>query len=273
MAVAVVSLPGGGDQREVGDELAAGELPAGAGLVLELVLDELGHDVVGGVLLSPVEVVVEPRRRVQDALQHLLLGIGGALVRAGLEHRQQVGLVLAGNADEHANHLHGQAQGEVLHEVESVPPFEVVDDLLADPPDLGLEAGHGPGGEQPGDDGPVHRVLRLVLGDEEPRRHVDALAEDVEDVALAGGVRVPIAEDPGQVVVAADRVEVVLLVVVERRLAPQPPERLVRGRVDVPVVHVVVDVGCRHGHDELPLAALIRPPSGQDRRLPVPRQA
>ena len=52
---------------------------------------------------------------------------------------------------------------------------------------------------------------------------------------------------------AADREEVVLLVVVERRLLAQPPEHRVGIGVDLDVVGVVVDVaGARRGHGRLP---------------------
>ena len=165
-----------------------------------------------------------------------------------LEHRKEVGLVGLGDADQHADHLHRQSQREVGHEVERVTPDEPVDDLDAELPDLGLESGHGPRREQPRHDAAVHRVHRRVLEDEQSRRHLDALADDVVDAALAGDERLPIAEYAVEVVVPAQRPEVVLLVEVHRRLVPEASERLVRGRVDVPVVHVVVDVGLGHRH-------------------------
>ena len=51
---------------------------------------------------------------------------------------------------------------------------------------------------------------------------------------------------PLDVVVAADRVEVVLLVVVERRLVPQPAEHRVRVGVDLDVVRVVLQLLVQH---------------------------
>ena len=99
-----------------------------------------------GCLLAPVEVLVEPRRRIEDALHQLLLGIGRTLVQVLLEDGEEVGLILLGHADQHADDLDRQPQREVAHEVEVVTPDEPVDDLLAERPDLGLEARPRPAG-------------------------------------------------------------------------------------------------------------------------------
>ena len=55
----VVSLPGPGHHVHVGEDLLAGEPPGGAGLVLELGVEQLGHEVVGGVVGAPVDVLGE----------------------------------------------------------------------------------------------------------------------------------------------------------------------------------------------------------------------
>ena len=59
MSRPVVSLPAPGEHRGVGEHLVAGERAGRAGLVLELGVEQLGHEVVGGVLGAPVDVLGE----------------------------------------------------------------------------------------------------------------------------------------------------------------------------------------------------------------------
>ena len=83
-----------------------------------------------------------------------------------------------------------------------------------------------------------------------PGRDLDVGPDDLEDRALARPVRVPVDERALDVVEAAQREEVVLLVVVERRFLAQPAPERVRIGVDVDVVRVVVEpavVRRRHG--------------------------
>ena len=62
MSRVVVSLPARGEQAHVAEDLVAGELARRAGLVLELGVEQVGHEVVGGVLRAPVDVLAEHRR-------------------------------------------------------------------------------------------------------------------------------------------------------------------------------------------------------------------
>ena len=91
----------------------------------------------------------------------------------------------------------------------------------------------------------MDRVGRRVLEDQGAGRQLDVRLDDLEDAAPAGDEALGVDEAAFDVVVAADRVEVVSLVVVERRLVPQPLEHRIRISVDVEVVRVVIDV--RHG--------------------------
>ena len=107
--------------------------------------------------------------------------------------------------------------------------------------DLRLERGHPPRREHAGQQAPVDGVDRRVLEDEHARRHLDVGLDQLEDPASARDVGLAVDEAPLDVFVAADRVEVVLLVVVERRLLAQAPEHGVRIGVDLDVVRVVGD--------------------------------
>jgi hypothetical protein len=213
-----------------------------------------------GVLLAPVEVLVEPPGRLEDALEGRTLGVGAALVQVLLERREQLGLVLAGHADQHPDDLHRQLEGEVAHEVEVVAALDAVEDLDGQPADLVLQAVDRTRGEQARDDAAVHGVRGRVLADEQARGHLEVLGDQVVDHPVAGDERVAVAVDALQVFVAAERVEVVLLVEVDGSLAPQARVGRLWRRVDLPVVHVVVDVGLGHRHR----AAL---PRGARRRL------
>ena len=70
-------------------------------------------------------------------------------------------------------------------------------------------------------------VRRRVLEDQRARRQLDVRLDQLEDAALARRCSACVDEAALAVRVAGDRVEVVLLVVVERRFVAQP---LVQGR-------------------------------------------
>ena len=94
-----------------------------------------------------------------------------------------------------------------------------------------------------------------------PGRDLDVGLDQLEDRALARPVRLPVDERPLDVVEAAQRVEVVLLVVVERRLVAQPLPDRVRIGVDLEVVRVVVEVAPapqRHAATVLLVDATVR---------------
>ena len=85
---------------------------------------------------------------------------------------------------------------------------------------------------------------RRVLHEDVAGRQLDAGHDEVERRALAGPVRVPVLHGPLDVVEAAQRPEVVLLVAVERRLVPHPLPDRVRVLVDLDVERVVVECRC-----------------------------
>src|SRR5262249_17394742 len=99
-----------------------------------------------------------------------------------------------------------------------------------------------PGREDARQQAPVDGVDGRVFEDERARRHLDVRLDDLEDPAAAGDVAPGVDEALLDVVEAADRVEVELLVVVERRLVTHPLPRGIRIGVDLDVVRVVVEL-------------------------------
>ncbi len=94
-----------------------------------------------------------------------------------------------------------------------------------------------------------------------PGGMLDVGLDQLEDRASARPVRLPVDQRALDVLEAAQREEVVLLVVVERRFVPQPlPDRMRIG-VDLEVVRVVVDVALapqRHAATVLLVDATVR---------------
>ena len=87
-----------------------------------------------------------------------------------------------------------------------------------------------------------------VLEDDGAGRQLHAALDQLEHGALARDVGLPVQRAAVDVLEAADGVEVVALVVVERPFVAEPLPHRIRVRVDLEVVGVVVDVGFHHGH-------------------------
>ena len=62
-------------------------------------------------------------------------------------------------------------------------PTSGIEAADAEVPDLVLERGHAAGGEHPGHEAAVRRVLRRVLEEQHARGQLHAGLDDVEDVA------------------------------------------------------------------------------------------
>ena len=113
-------VPGRGQQVDVVEDLLAGEAAHGPVRILELGLEEVGHQVVGRVRRPPVDVLLEPvvgHRAVAELgvhVGHALLGQAQAVVDAVAD----VFLVGLGNAEQHADGAHGHLGAEVGDEVE-----------------------------------------------------------------------------------------------------------------------------------------------------------
>ena len=132
-----------GDHVDVGEHLLARQPARGAGLVLELGVEQLGHEVVGRVLGPPVDVLGEhlAAGEVSPVELHRLAGLG-AQVRVGVVADRL--LVLLGDAEQHADHPHRHLRAEVGDEVEAVGADERVEAVGAELADLRLERVHLP---------------------------------------------------------------------------------------------------------------------------------
>ena len=241
-------VAGAGDDVHVREDLLAREPARRSGLVHELGVQHLGHQVVRGMLGAPIDVVGEhlAAREFVFGVPHRLAGLG-AQGRVGVVADRF--LVLLRDPEQHADHPHRHLCAEIRDEVEPARADERVEARCAELADLRFERVHLPRREHPRQQRSVHGVDRRILEDEDARRHLDVRLDQLDDAAPTGDVGLPVDESPFDVVEPADREEVVDLVVVERRLLAQPPVHGIRIGVDPDVVRVVVDVtraGRRH---------------------------
>jgi hypothetical protein len=109
---------GASDEREEGQELFATELAAGAGLIHELRVEQLGHQVIGRVFRAMVEVLAEPHRGFEHPREAVVLLVGRQVVLRVVEGVPECTMVLLGQPEEHADHLNRQHRREILDEVE-----------------------------------------------------------------------------------------------------------------------------------------------------------
>jgi hypothetical protein len=107
-----------------------------------------------------------------------------------------------------------------LAEVEAARADERVEAPGGELADLGLERGDPPRREDTREEPPVQRVRRRILEDQRPRRLLDAGLDDLEDVPAPRDEGLGILDTLLDIVEVAQRVEVVRLVVVQRRLVP-----------------------------------------------------
>ena len=141
----------------------------------------------------------------------------------------------------------GSRPGERVDVVELVLAVDGVEELPAEQADAAFEVGDRARREGPGHELAQARVLGRVLHD----HHRDVLVglgrDHLEDDAVPRLERVGVEQPVEHVVVAAQRVEVVLLVVVDGRLVAEPTPHRIRVGVDRVVARVVVEVGDGHG--------------------------
>ena len=109
-------VPSSGQKADVAEDLIPGEGPGGPILVGELGLQELGHQIVGGVVGSPVDVLGELH---PHAAGHRRFGHHAVLEPEAVVEPVADGLlVVFGDAQEHADRPHGHLGAEVLDEIE-----------------------------------------------------------------------------------------------------------------------------------------------------------
>jgi hypothetical protein len=235
-----------GDDRDVHQDLVAGQRAPLAVRVLELRVQQLGHDVVGGVLDPPVDVIAERLVRDDDLFAEVdLAALGGGYLRAGL--LAEGDLALLGNADQHADHPHRHLQAERLDDVEPLLADQWVKAADAELADLRLERGDPARGEHARHELAVNVVDGRIREDERAGRHLHVHLDQLEDGAPGRGERAGVRQAPLHVGEAAHRVEVVGLVVVQRGFGAYPVEERPRVGREARVVRVPVERVGVHG--------------------------
>ena len=185
------------------------------------VLALLGHEVV----------------QVRAGFQHRLLVLGARLELARLAAQADVDLVpdlLAlslGDADHARDDLDGERPGELGDDVEFVRVADRVEEAADDLADHRLERGDGAGREHAADERAEPVVLGRVHHDDAAVARDElgvCLPEGEELDAVRAGEPLPIAVRGHDVGEARQRVEPVLLAVVDRRLVAEAPVHLAR---------------------------------------------
>ena len=167
----------------------------------------------------PVEVAGEHLLGLGHHRHRIDLGQPGLVEQqAGVDHLADRLLLVLGDAQQHPDRPHGDLRPQVGDEVEAVRPDQRVEGPAAEPPDLGLDREHLLRREHPGEDAAVGVVEGWVLEERVAGRQIDPELDELEQRSLRRAVRPPVVEAGLDVGVAAQREEVVRLVVVERRL-------------------------------------------------------
>ena len=240
----VVSFPGRGQDLHERQDLAARETADGSGLVLELHEQQLGHEVIRRVFGAPVDVVAE-----ELVVGEVIRAVPVRLARFAAD--PLVGLPTDGlliflrDAEQHPDHAHRHLGAEVDDEVEALVRNQRVEHVCAVRTDLRLERVHLLRGEDPGEHAAMRGVHGRVLHDEHPARRGVAGLDRLQHAAVRGAERVVVDEAALDVLEAAQRVEVVLLVVIERCFLAETPKHRVRIHVDVDVIGVEGDLALR----------------------------
>ncbi len=151
-------------------------------------------------------------------------------------------LVRLGNSEKITDRLHGHQRAQILDEVESARANQRIECPCAVLSRQRLDRFHAPRGEHTRQQSPVQIMQRRVLPQDDPWRHLYAREDNVGGSSSARAKRVPIRQRRGDIVVSAQRVEVVLLVVIERRFVPKSFPDRVRIVIDFEVIRVVVQV-------------------------------
>ena len=227
-------VAGTGDHLRVVQHLLAGELARHTVLVLELDVEQGGHQVVGGVLGTPVDVVGV------DAAVGDLVGVDhlhrcSRAWCAGWRRWRHVRTICSDSGMPSSMPMTRIGIIEASSAMMSNPsePTKGFRQLTQILPDLVLDRGHPARREHPRHEAAQHRVDGRILEHHHALGHVELRLDQFEDVAAAVGERLPVEQRPLDVGVPRQRPEVVALVVVDRRFLAQPRVRRVGVRDDV----------------------------------------
>src|SRR5207302_6254133 len=172
-----------GHDVDVGEDLLAGEPPGYPLLVFELDGQELGHQVIGGVLAPPFDVV-----GVEVATEELAVaGVHRlALLRPEALVDEVAYLLLLGFGDpeQHADDAHRHLRAEVAHEIERAAADQRIEEACAVGPHLRFDGRHLARREDALDQASMDRMERRVLEEEDPPRHLETPPDELEHAAL-----------------------------------------------------------------------------------------
>ena len=236
-------VPGPGQQADVAEDLVVGQRARRARLVLELGVEQLGHQVVGGVLGAPGDVVGEHLRLTRRRRTRSRARTPSSRRRPSSRRSRIASWSCSGMPS--SMPMTRMGMNLPRSSMKSKPPEPTSGSSTSAQKArtwgssacifLGVKtresrravAGRGPAGPRRGSTPGGISMLALMISRTEPRP---------ESVGL------PVEHGRVDVVPAAQREELVLLVPVQRRLVAQPLPHRVRVGVDVEVVGVVVDL-------------------------------
>ena len=151
-------------------------------------------------------------------------------------------LMVFRNAQEITDRPHRHHRPKVCDEIETTRTDERIQFPGTEFAYQRLHGKHPPGSEDPGEQATVQIVQRRILEQQNARRHLDVVEQDVGGGAAAGPVRLPVRQFARDVLVPTQRIEVVLFVVVQRRFFAHPLPHRVWVVVDVGIVWVVIQL-------------------------------
>ncbi len=244
-------VPGAGDHGGVGEHLGARQGAASAVRLLDLGPQQVGHQVIGGMMGPPFDVLGEHDDGVLEQVWVDLTGL------AALDHFDErsaaipdVGLIGFRDAQEIADGPHRHHRPEIGDEIKPAGTDQRVQLPGAEATHQGLHGQHAPGREDTGQQAAMQIVQGWVLEQQNAWRHFDVGEQDVGGGPAAGPVGLPVRQFARDVLVPTQRVEVVLLVVVQRRFRAHAFPHRIRVVVDLDIERVVVQLdrasACHH---------------------------
>ena len=168
-------------------------------------------------------------------------------VEAGVGPLTELACMAFGEPEQRQDDCRRQHAREAVDVVELRVAGDVVEEVTTQRGDLRLEIGDAPRGEGAADELAQLRVPGRVHHDHH-RDVVELVADHLEHDPVTGDEGLRVEQAVEHVLVATERVELVLLVPVDRRLVAEALPDRVRIGVDRVVPGVVVEVGRRHRH-------------------------
>ena len=149
-------------------------------------------------------------------------------------------LMFFGDAQQISDGPHRHHRPEVGDEIESPRTDERVEFAGAEFTHQGFDGQHASRREDTRQQPAVQVVQRRILEQQNARRHLDVVEQNVGGGPAAGSIGFPVVQFARDVVVAAQRIEVVLFVVIQRRFFTHPFPHRVRVVVDIGIIRVVI---------------------------------